>query len=119
MLNKPRDFVGNILAMMLSERFENPEYTEKIQNWKMTVCLRTNFYPIILDFNQGVTITRDPIDNPTLDISMDFDTMIVLIRGKSSMMKEVLRGRIKIRGLFRHPLATFRFYRLMQSIIGA
>lgn len=118
MLNNPRDFVGNILAMMLSEHLKDPENAKKIQNWRMIVLLRTNFYPISITFENGVTISRDLVEHPTLEIVMSFDTMIELVRGKTSMVKEVIRRQIQIKGLLRHPIATMRFYRLMQVILG-
>lgn len=118
MLNKPRDFVGNILAMMLSEQIKDERTRNRIHTWKMSVILATNYYPILIDFNRGVTITREVVDNPTLCISMSFDTMIALIRSESTIVREVLTGSIRIKGFLRHPLAAFRFYGLMKDMLG-
>ena len=118
MLNRPRDFVGSIFAMMIEKHLETPDAVSKVSPWSMSVLLETDFYPILIKFENGVTITRDVIEHPTLRIRMSFDTIISILDGQTSMMREFIGRRVKMQGIIQHPRATFRFYRFINSMIG-
>ena len=118
MLHEPNDFVGNIFGKLLNRELENQSTQRKVRGWRMSVVLDTDYYPISIVFSDHIEIIADYVDNPTIALSMKFSTIIGLLRGESSMMRDVLRGTIKTRGLLRHPLSMLRFYRLMASILG-
>ena len=109
------DFIGTVLSLVLQKKLDDPEELSRIEGWEMKVIFETNFYPVSLIFDNGLEIKKGEIENPTIRIFMTFDTLIELIRGKQSPMGAILRGKIKVKGLLRHPLATFRFYTLIGS----
>ncbi|MHA2424550.1 MAG: hypothetical protein ACXAEF_07165 [Candidatus Thorarchaeota archaeon] len=117
MLTEPPDFVGNILAKMLAKVLQDENLARKIKSWKMIVTLTSDYYPVSIVFNEGVSVERTIDSEPTLNVKMKFGTIIRLVEGKSSMIREMLRRRIRVEGLFRHPVATYRFYQLMQKIL--
>ena len=81
----------------------------------MKVIFETNFYPVSIIFDNGIEIKKGEVENPTIRIFMTFDTMVDLVREKQSPIGAILSGKIKVKGLLRHPLAAYRFYKLMIS----
>ena len=116
MLDEPRDFVGYLLAHALEQRLEDPDINSKVKTWKMTVNVETDYYPLSIRFDNGLRITRDIVDHPTLSVIISMDTMSQIIKEECSPLKAFLSGDIKVKGMFRHPLAMKRFYSLL---IGA
>jgi len=104
--------------MLIKEHLERPGVREKLVKWDMTVRIETDFYPISIRFKDGVTITREIIENPTLLITMSFDVIIQIVRGKTSVIRGFIKRSIKMRGILRHPYATLRFYKLINQMIG-
>ena len=109
------DFIGTVLSQVLHKKLEDPEELTKIEGWEMKVIFETNFYPVSIIFDNGIEIQKGEVENPTIRIFMTFDTMIDLVREKQSPIGAILRNKIKVKGLLRHPLATYRFYKLMMS----
>ncbi|MHA1908904.1 MAG: hypothetical protein ACW98Y_16500 [Candidatus Thorarchaeota archaeon] len=118
MINEPPDFVGNILAKMINKALTKPSMAMKVQGWKMIVTLSSDYYPVSMVFDEGVTVVRQIDEKPSLIVEMNFAVIIQLVEGNTSMIRAMLKRRIRVGGLFRHPVATFRFYRLMQAILG-
>ncbi|RDE15255.1 MAG: hypothetical protein C4K48_04210 [Candidatus Thorarchaeota archaeon] len=118
MLHEPDDFIGNILGKLLNRQLENQPMRGKVGRWRMSVVLDTDYYPISIIFSYHIEIVADYVDDPTIVLSMKFNTIIRLFRGETSMIRAVLGGAIKTRGLLKHPLSMIRFYRLMTSILG-
>jgi putative sterol carrier protein len=115
-LDEPRDFVGYLLAHVVEQRLEDPNINSKVKTWKMTVNVETNYYPLSMIFDNGLRITRDIVDSPTLSVSISMDTISRIIKEEYSPIKAFLNGDIKVKGMFSHPLAMKRFYSLL---IGA
>ncbi len=118
MLHEPSDFIGNLLGKLLNRQLENESVRRKVGSWRMSVVLDTDYYPISIVFSDQIEIVADYIDDPTIVLSMKFNTIIGLFRGETSMIRAVLGRTIKTRGLLRHPLSMLRFYRLMVSMLG-
>ena len=118
MLHEPNDFIGNILGKLLNRQLENESMRRKVERWRMSVVLNTDYYPISIVFGERIEIVPDYVDNPTIVLSMKFNTIIEISRGETSIIKAVLGGTIKTRGSLRHPFSMLKFYRLMASILG-
>lgn len=118
MINEPTDFVGNIVAKLIAKALAKPSMSKKAIEWRMIITLSSDYYPVSIIFNDGVSVARSIDSKPTLDVEMNFGTIIELVEGKTSMVKEILNRGIRVKGLLRHPIATFRFYTLMKSILG-
>jgi putative sterol carrier protein len=116
-LNKPRDFVGNILGIVLERELEDEKRRAEIKEWNMSVVLDTDYYPVTVYFSNGIRIERGAAENPTLTLKTTMTTMVHLAGGKLSPIRGFLLGKLKVKGLFRHPRATWRFYRLMISAL--
>ncbi|TFH06422.1 MAG: hypothetical protein E4H14_10850 [Candidatus Thorarchaeota archaeon] len=117
MLEEPPDFIGNILAKLLNRQLQNPSLRKRIEDWRMSAVLETDYYPVCLIFGQAVSIQTDTIDSPTLVLSMNFGTIIKLVEGETTMIRAMLRGSIKIKGFFRNLRSVYRFYSLMNLIL--
>ncbi len=117
MLVEPSDFIGKILAKMINKQLENSATLSKVKNWRMSVVLQTDYYPLSLIFSDVIKIESGAIVDPTLVFTMAFNTIIKIAKGDSSLVKSVFNRSIKIKGLLRHPIATLRFYRLMNAVL--
>ncbi|MHA1638473.1 MAG: SCP2 sterol-binding domain-containing protein [Candidatus Thorarchaeota archaeon] len=109
------DFIGTVLSLVLQKKLEDPDELTKIRGWEMKVIFETNFYPVSIIFDNGIEIKKGEVEDPTIRIFMTFDTMIDLVREKQSPIGAILSGKIRVKGLFRHPIATYRYYKLMMS----
>jgi len=119
MLGSTRDFIGNILEIVLRKALDNPSLKSRFEHWKMTVLLETDYYPVTLVFDKGLRIERGATGKPDLKVSMGLDVVMRIARGDISMIGAFVRRRIRMKGLIRHPVMTFRFYRLMSLALGA
>ncbi len=117
MLAEPTDFIGNILAKLINKQLEHPATLSKVKSWCMSVTLHTDFYPLSIIFSDDMRIERGAIEDPTLSVSMTFDTIIRLIKRDTSMIRFLFNRSIRISGLFRHPISALRFYRLMNAVL--
>ena len=117
MVSTTPDFIGTILAQLLEKPLSNPQTLAKVQSWNMKVILDTNFYPVSLIFDNGLQIQKGEVNAPTIRVFMTFDTMMELVQATKSPIGAVLRGEIKVKGLLKHPIATYRFYKLIVSAL--
>ncbi len=117
MIEEPPDFLGNIVGKLLNHQISEHSLDMKLKDWNMSVVFDTDFYPISIIFDSTIQIETGFVPNPTLVFNMRFDTIIDLIEQKISLAQSVLGGKVKMKGFFRHPIAGFRFYRLMNSIL--
>ncbi|MGY5858965.1 MAG: hypothetical protein RTU63_06325 [Candidatus Thorarchaeota archaeon] len=117
MLKEPPDFVGNILAKLINRQMQIPSMKEKMKSWKMSVILKTDFYPVSIIFDQDIRVLAEAIENPTLVFAMNFGTIIKLVEHETTMVRAMFGGSIKVKGLFRNLRAVYRFYTLMNSIL--
>lgn len=115
MLNEPRDFIGNILAILLERELDDERRRSEVLRWNMSVVLDTDYYPVTLHFSNGIRIERGLIDSPTLRLVTTLSTIVLLAGGRLSPVRGILQGRLKLSGLIRHPIAALRFYRLMMG----
>lgn len=115
MLDQPRDFIGNILAILISKPLARPEFGAAVTKWKMDVVLETDYYPVTIRFNKGIKVELGNNPRPTLRVSIKLSTIIELVKGKTSPIKALLNGGLKVKGILRHPRATLRFYKLISS----
>ena len=118
MIRESPDFVGLVLAKLLRRRLEEePTLRAKIQGYRMSVVIATNYYPVTIHFDGEVRIVKGETESPTLRIEMTFDTILCLALGKVSPVRAILKGEIKIKGLLRHPVAAYRMYRLLMPAL--
>ena len=117
MLDEPKDFIGYLMSQLISRQFENPRIESRVKGWKMTVVLATDYYPVTLAFNEGVRFSKGAASDATITIEMSFGTIIRLVMEETSTIKAVLCGEIKVRGMFRHPVAMKRFYGLLNAAL--
>jgi putative sterol carrier protein len=114
-LEEPRDFLGYLLAHAIENQLQDPEFISRVKTWKMTVVLETNYYPLTMVFDNGLKIIRKAVENPTLIVKISMDTINQIIKEECSPLKAFFKGNIKVKGLFRHPIAMKRFYGLLTS----
>lgn len=117
MLKEPNDFIGNILAKLINYQLENPAMRDKMKNWSMSVVIDTDYYPVIIIFDETICMKTGSVDEPTLIFKLKFSTIISLVKKETSMIRAILGGSIKVRGLLHNPRAAYRFYSLMNSIL--
>ncbi|RDE14510.1 MAG: hypothetical protein C4K47_04020 [Candidatus Thorarchaeota archaeon] len=115
MLEQPKDFIGNILAILTSKPLARPDFKDIVAKWKMVVVLETDYYPVTIRFDKGMRVEHGDIPHPTLRVNAKLSTIIELVKGKTSPIRALLNGGLKVKGILRHPRATLRFYRLISS----
>lgn len=116
MLKEPPDFIGNILAKLINTQIESSTQSRKIMDWRMSVVFDTDFYPLSIIFDEIPSIQAGIVDKPTIIFKLKFGTILELVERKTSMIRGILSGKIKVTG-FRHLIALYRFYGLMNSIL--
>ncbi len=117
MLGQPRDFIGNILAVLISRPLRKPDFRAQVMRWRMVVVLETDYYPVTIRFDKGVKVGYGDNPQPTIRVKASLDTIIKLVKGATSPIRALLTGGLKVKGLLRHPRATLQFYRLISSSI--
>ncbi len=117
MLDEPKDFIGFLMAQLINRQLEDPNLESRVKGWKMTVVLATDYYPVTLTFDRGVRFSIGAASDATLIVEMSFGTIIRLVMEETSTIKAVLKGEIKARGMFRHPVAMKRFYGLLNAAL--
>ncbi len=118
MLNEPKDLVGNVLYILLARQFEDDRLLSEVKDWRMTVVLDTDYYPVTLTFADGITIERGAVPNPTIILGTTFDTIVSIAAEEMSPVRGLINRKLRIRGLLKHPRAAFRFYRLIVRAMG-
>lgn len=117
MMKEPTDFIGNILAKLINRHLEKQSMRDKMTSWNMSVVIETDYYPVSIIFDERISMKTGSVDEPTLIFKMSFGTIISLVKKDTSMIRAILRGSIKVRGLLQNPRAAYRFYSLMNSIL--
>ena len=115
MLEQPRDFIGNILAVLTSRPLARTDFKAAVAKWKMVVVLETDYYPVTIRFDKGITVEHGDNPHPTIRVRAKLGTIIQLVKGTTSPIRALLNGGLKVKGLLRHPRATLRFYKLISA----
>jgi len=114
----PGDFIGAILYSMLRPQLESAGIATGKQGGRLTVVIETEYYPVTLELGDVLRIHRGAGERPTLRVRTTLRTVVDIARHRISPVGAFLRGRIKIRGFLRHPLAARRFLALFLSSLG-
>ena len=117
MLDEPKDFIGYLMSQLIGRQLEDPKLESRVRGWTMTVVLATDYYPVTLTFDKGVRFSKGAASDATLTVEMSFSTIIRLVMEETSTIKAFLKGEIKARGMFRHPVAMKRFYGLLNAAL--
>jgi putative sterol carrier protein len=118
MLNKPKDLIGTVLDVLFIRQFQDEAFLSDVTNWQMTVVLDTDYYPITLTFADGITIEKGAVPSPTITLVTTLENISRIANGEISPVRGILTRKIRIKGLFTHPRAALRFYRLMMKALG-
>lgn len=116
-LNEPRDFIGTILAFLFERELASKTRRDEVVKWNMLVTLDTDYYPVTIHFANGIRVERGRIDDPTLTLRTSVNTLVLIAQGRFSPIRGLLQGKLKMKGILRHPIATVRFYRLMMDAL--
>ncbi len=114
----PGDFIGAILYSMLRPQLDSAGITGGKRSSRLTVVIETEYYPVTLEFGDVLKIRRGAEQRPTLRVTTTLQTVVEIARHRISPVGAFFRGRIKIRGFLRHPLAARRFLALFLSSLG-
>ncbi len=114
----PQDFVGAVFYSLLQRALDNEKIAEEVKSWVMTAEISTDYYPISINIDDGVAVTKGSPENPTLRVKTSFKTVSDLALGRVTPFRALLSGRLTIEGMIRHPISAMRFYRLMAAALG-
>ncbi len=117
MLDAPKDFIGYLMSQLITRQLKDPKLESRVKGWTMTVVLATDYYPVTLTFDRGVRFSKGAASDATLTVEISFGTIIRLVMEETSTIKAVLKGEIKAKGMFRHPVAMKRFYGLLSAAL--
>ncbi|NWF95919.1 MAG: hypothetical protein HXY34_07220 [Candidatus Thorarchaeota archaeon] len=118
MLQKPKDLLGAVLTKILEEKVSNTALASGVSRWRMTVVIDTDFYPVSIVFDRGIRVEYGARPDAQLRVRMTMSTMSDVFQKRASVLQSVLRRKIRVRGLARHPVSALRFYRLMSRLVG-
>lgn len=125
--------LANILFELLRQNIERmPEKINDLQRLNTTVSLLANDIDVsvLLRFQNGQLIIDGNIsEEPEIKITTDSETILDLSRIRivgglpyyfdetgRGIIKKLLSGRLKIRGLFAHPIKLTRLTRIMSVV---
>jgi len=98
MLKEPPDFIGNIFAKLTNNQLATSTLMDKMQDWRMSVVFDTDYYPVSIIFDEIISIEAGLVSDPTLVFKLKFDTILKLVERKTTMIRAILRGKIKVKG---------------------
>jgi len=125
--------LANILFDLIRQNIERrPEKINDLQRLNTTVGILANDIDVsvLLRFQNGQLIIDDKIsEEPEIKITTDSETILDLSRIRivgglpyyfdetgRGIIKKLLSGRLKIRGLFAHPIKLTRLTRIMSVV---
>ena len=125
--------LANILFDLIRQNIERrPEKVNDLQRLNTTVGILANDIDVsvLLRFQNGQLIIDDKIsEEPEIKITTDSETILDLSRIRivgglpyyfdetgRGIIKKLLSGRLKIRGLFAHPIKLTRLTRIMSVV---
>ncbi|TXT54541.1 MAG: hypothetical protein BAJATHORv1_60037 [Candidatus Thorarchaeota archaeon] len=112
-VNPTDDFIGTLLAEVFRRELESEKKKEEVSKWKISMILDTDYYPVSIEFNNGISIIKGVIKDPDITMTTSMQTIIDITRGKTSALRAIRKGELRVKGLFRHPRSAFRLYRFM------
>jgi len=103
-----------IMIVLLNPREFFSSLSEKIDHGKTLKLLIKGFDPILLRVGKkGVMVVSK--SKPDLTVTTDGRTFVNLLFGKTSILRQVLRGRVGISSLFNLPVAIHFFNLIKQK----
>ncbi len=120
-IQKPKDLLSVSLYNILNYR-KDEEFLELVQNWNKKILIEVeNFYPVMVIFQNGhINFKFQNIQQkPDLKVEMDLNTLLDMAYGRTSSVKAVLSGKLKIKGLYKiKTLLTFKkvFFDTMKMV---
>jgi hypothetical protein len=117
-MQKPGDFIGILFSILLDNKLEDQSFREEINSWNMIVVLETDYYPITMRFDDGVSIHYGFHANPDIHVKTTMKQIIEIAQGDEGFLVSIARGEVSINGIWRHPRAGYRFYRTMKNLLG-
>jgi len=117
-MEKPADFIGLLFSILLDRKLENQSFRNEVKTWNMSVVLETDYYPITLQFDDGVSIHYGSDESPDIYVKTTMKQIIDIARGNQGLLVSIARRKIAINGIWRHPRAGYRFYKTMKNLLG-
>ncbi|MBD3407330.1 MAG: hypothetical protein GF411_14530 [Candidatus Lokiarchaeota archaeon] len=117
-VNQSGDFIGTLLAEVFRRELLSDRKREKVKKWRISLLLDTDYYPVSINFNNGISIKKGIIKDPDITMTTSMQTIIDITKGKISAFQALRKGELKIKGILRHPLAAIRLYRFMIPALG-
>ena len=103
-IQKGEDLLSISLNTILSYRKNEPEFQKLVFNWNKKILIEVeDFYPIEIIFhNDNIKFKVSNIDkNLDLKVKMDIYTLLDLAYGRLSLIKAVIKRKIRIKGLLK------------------
>ncbi len=117
-MEKPGDFIGLLFSILLDKELENQPFREEVKSWNMIVVLETDYYPITLRFDDGVSIHYGFDKSPDIHVKTTMHQIIEVAKGNQGLLMAIATGKISVNGIWGHPRAGYRFYKTMKNILG-
>ena len=115
-LTPPEEIISQAVINVLKKHEEmNPEkFNELLRGYKKKILIKTDLYPIILEFNDGKVKTNYVEDNEEADFSLSFylETLLALAEGRTNVIKAFLSGKIKLNPILK-IFSVLKAYRIL------
>ncbi|TFG12807.1 hypothetical protein EU537_08260 [Candidatus Thorarchaeota archaeon] len=117
-MEKPGDFIGLLFRILLDKKLENESFREEVKAWNMTVVLETDYYPITMRFDNGVSIHYGSDKSADIHVKTTMKRMIEIAAGNQGLLASIVGGMISVNGIWRRPRSGYRFYKTMKHLLG-
>ncbi|MHA1733234.1 MAG: SCP2 sterol-binding domain-containing protein [Promethearchaeota archaeon] len=102
-INDPEDIMGMGLKNILGYRLEDPKFQRLATDWNRTVVVEIKgIYSVTVKFEgDEIVVTPETGDKYHLKFTIDLPTMVDIGTGKVGAVKAFLKGRVKVKKIWR------------------
>jgi len=115
-ITPPEEIISQAIINVLKKHEEmNPEkFNKLLKGYKKKILIKTDLYPIFLEFNDGKIKTTYIIENKRPDFSLFFymETLLALAEGKLNVINAFLGGKIKLSPILK-IFSVLKIYRIL------
>ncbi|HEC91660.1 MAG TPA: SCP2 sterol-binding domain-containing protein [Candidatus Atribacteria bacterium] len=101
-IEQPDDLMSISLYRVLSYR-QDKEFYQLVKNWNKRIVIHIKpFYPVTVIFEgENIKFERGDSKKANLKVIMELDAMLDLAYGRKGLISVFLRGKMKIKGLYK------------------
>ena len=101
-IEQPDDLISISLYNVLTYR-KDEEFINLVKDWNKTIVIHViPFYPVTVIFNENkIKFERGEAKKANLKLKLEIDAMLDMANGRLGPVGAMLKGKLKIKGMFR------------------